>query len=83
MNSLSPYINVSQEKLLGGNPLKRLITHESKILRITTLTSCIKPEKATSDTSTGGQVSPKSENKTSNKRNKRNLSKDGIKEKET
>ena len=71
MNSLSPYINVSQEKSLGGNPLKRLITHESKILRITTLTSRIKPEKATSDTSARGQVSPKSENKTSNNKKKK------------
>lgn len=72
MNSLSPYINVSQEKSLGGNPLKRLITHESKILRITTFTSRIKPENATSDTFIGGLVFTKSENKTSNKKSKRN-----------
>lgn len=36
MNSLSPYISMSQEKSLGGNPLKGLLTDESKILRITT-----------------------------------------------
>lgn len=35
MNSF-PYVNVSQEILLGGNPLKTPPTHESNILKITT-----------------------------------------------
>lgn len=35
MNSVSLYVNVSQDKSLEGNRFKALLTHEAKIFRIT------------------------------------------------